>query len=874
MKKATKITTLSIILIMTLTFNIFAWPIPDTGQTKCYDNTQEIPCPQPGEPFYGQDGNYLINPPSYTKLDASGNDLPDDAASWVMVRDNVTGLIWEVKQNKDGVQDYSNPHDADNTYTWYDSNPETNGGDAGTPGDGTDTEDFINALNIENFGDLPDWRMPTKEELRLIANYGRINPAIDTKYFPNTISSAYWSSTTLSTTADAWYVYFYGGTNTNIYKDESCYVRAVRGGQSKSSAHLINNNDSTVTDTTTGLMWQQSTDGEMTWSNALSHCEILVHGEYDDWRLPDIKELISLVDNTQDSPIIDTNYFPNTLPSYYWTSTKSIDSASIAWPVFFDSDIGIGETDFYYVRAVRGGQSVILDHLIILSPAQGDRWHIGEQKVIIWKTQFIQENVRISLSRQGGKKGTFETIAESTENNGTYTLTVSGPESFNCALKIEPINEPDKGNTQSLFFICEPQNAWMTTEHTVTPAKFVVILNGQYTDGIIPIEAAWSTSDTSTASVSKYGILTGLQNGWVNVSTTFMGNSYTKGLFVYTTPEAMEAESNNTSAQSFFITEGTFYEATIPFETDTDYFKIILPSDSIIDIGFLSKSTTADLNIEILDSSETLMASTTSINGKPLIFPLGLSAGTYYVKATSAGDIDETNPYIITYKIQETLSAKTTMPLSMGGTAQSVINNFQDESLFTFTLSEPQAVKIDLTPSGDQAKYRMELLNSTGTVIDTVDCPEHAPVSLEGAYPSDTYTIRVIPLLDIDAKAQFTISLNPSNKQLETEPNDTADTSTNFNTASPISARFSDTADKDFFFFNLDSPKYLQLNFSCPESTKNFAIGIFKDSGENQIDGIETQNGTDVTLHMGLNVGKYFIRVIPLGDAETIASYT
>jgi len=49
-----------------------AGPIPDTGQTKCYDNTEEIPCPQPGEPFHGQDGNYLINPPSYTKLDASG----------------------------------------------------------------------------------------------------------------------------------------------------------------------------------------------------------------------------------------------------------------------------------------------------------------------------------------------------------------------------------------------------------------------------------------------------------------------------------------------------------------------------------------------------------------------------------------------------------------------------------------------------------------------------------------------------------------------------------------------------------------------------------------------------------------------------------
>ena len=80
----------------------FAAPVPDTGQTKCYNDTVEIPCPSPGQPFYGQDANYSINPMSYTKLDGSGNALPDSATSWVMVRDNVTGLIWEMKTNKDG----------------------------------------------------------------------------------------------------------------------------------------------------------------------------------------------------------------------------------------------------------------------------------------------------------------------------------------------------------------------------------------------------------------------------------------------------------------------------------------------------------------------------------------------------------------------------------------------------------------------------------------------------------------------------------------------------------------------------------------------------------------------------------------------------
>jgi len=87
------------IIVIHMTIAIaYSWPIPDTGQTKCYDNKNEIPCPNPGEPFYGQDGNYIINPKSYTKLDEKGNELPDDATSWVMIRDNVTGLTQEHKK--------------------------------------------------------------------------------------------------------------------------------------------------------------------------------------------------------------------------------------------------------------------------------------------------------------------------------------------------------------------------------------------------------------------------------------------------------------------------------------------------------------------------------------------------------------------------------------------------------------------------------------------------------------------------------------------------------------------------------------------------------------------------------------------------------
>ena len=112
--------------------NITLWPVPDTGQTTCYNATDVITCPQPGQSFYRQDAGYSINTPAYTKLAASCTALADTAATWAMVRDDVTGLVWEEKHAKDSAQNYTDPNDADNTYTWYDNDSATNGGNAGT----------------------------------------------------------------------------------------------------------------------------------------------------------------------------------------------------------------------------------------------------------------------------------------------------------------------------------------------------------------------------------------------------------------------------------------------------------------------------------------------------------------------------------------------------------------------------------------------------------------------------------------------------------------------------------------------------------------------------------------------------------------------
>ena len=177
----------------------------------------------------------------FVKLAQDGSLLPDTAGDWSMVQDLKTGLIWEIKNNHDFEPDYENPHDGDNTYTWYDENPQTNGGDSGTPGDGTDTADFIDLLNAEALGGFSDWRMPDCNELASIQDRARFNPAINTGYFPDTASWYYWSATTyFQFPGSACHIDFFGSKpisktaarvvilNHYGYKSIDYHARAVR----------------------------------------------------------------------------------------------------------------------------------------------------------------------------------------------------------------------------------------------------------------------------------------------------------------------------------------------------------------------------------------------------------------------------------------------------------------------------------------------------------------------------------------------------------------------------------------------------------------------------------------------------------------------
>jgi hypothetical protein len=213
---------------------------------------------------------------------------------------------------------------------------------------------YCSGLSLAGYS---DWRLPTADELQSIVDYGKASPAIDTTAFPGTQSSIYWSSTTDWFTSGAWGVLFDGGDVYGSIQYNYNYVRCVRGNSSAST--FTDNGDDTVTDQKTRLVWQQETSSSpMTWETALTYCEDLTLASQSDWRLPNIKELGSIVDRSQSSPAIDTTAFPWTQSSGYWSSTPGAGYGSSAWHVGFSGGYvgGYYKSDSGYVRCVRGGQ--------------------------------------------------------------------------------------------------------------------------------------------------------------------------------------------------------------------------------------------------------------------------------------------------------------------------------------------------------------------------------------------------------------------------------------------------------------------------------------------------------------------------------------
>lgn len=233
----------------------------DTGLLACAGEMDvELPCPQSALP--GQDAQFGrdalaqtgrlakqgggIGGFDWTKLDSAGRPLnhqqlawqnPGDeleGTRWTCVLDQVTGLMWEVKESHE-----THPRFAGHTYTWWSNQADLNGGfierfegaSCGTP-DCT-TQGYVEWLNSEGLCGFYDWRLPTVRELSSIAVLSQVIPAVDTNFFPNTLQPRFFTRDTLARDPSrAWYVYFSDGSVSFTNKSDASQVRLVRGGRS------------------------------------------------------------------------------------------------------------------------------------------------------------------------------------------------------------------------------------------------------------------------------------------------------------------------------------------------------------------------------------------------------------------------------------------------------------------------------------------------------------------------------------------------------------------------------------------------------------------------------------------------------------------
>ncbi|MBN1766883.1 MAG: DUF1566 domain-containing protein [Prolixibacteraceae bacterium] len=314
-----------------------AFKLPDTGQIKCFDDKGNYLKSTKNSLFEGQDGDFVIHPVSYKKAGYGGIDLDDSLSpknEWLITKDVNTGLMWEIKSDKnEAINPVNEIYNLNEAY------------------------EFIDKLNKYSYGGFSDWRMPNREELRSIVLYNDEIPAIDTQFFPDTQTDFYWSNNNYAPNKNMqWGIYFGYGCSI-CYSNHKFYpVRAVRGGFNPGFGNpmhynLIVNNDKTVSDVNSGLMWMQNDPGEMSLTYALSYCKKLDLGGYNDWRLPSMKEITTLIHlSCPDGNWYNKEVFADikTKPlGFYWSS--SVFMETFGWGVNFQFGY-----DGYYADRING----------------------------------------------------------------------------------------------------------------------------------------------------------------------------------------------------------------------------------------------------------------------------------------------------------------------------------------------------------------------------------------------------------------------------------------------------------------------------------------------------------------------------------------
>lgn len=214
-----------------------------------------------------------------------------------------------------------------------------------------------------------DWRLPSMQELLTIVDYSETDPTTADNIFHDSSSAYFWTSTSSEyNSSRAWFISFQTGFSGTYDKTGTWPARCVRGEPLENSNFSIVGE--TVVDTTTNLQWQDTevvTTTSRNWEDSIDYCENLILESKEDWRMPNINELVSILDYSENLPAIN-NLFVHTSGLYYWSSTIKDNDASFAQYVYFAygySGRTVSKSDNEYTRCVRGGEAGSVNPAVI-----------------------------------------------------------------------------------------------------------------------------------------------------------------------------------------------------------------------------------------------------------------------------------------------------------------------------------------------------------------------------------------------------------------------------------------------------------------------------------------------------------------------------
>ena len=338
-------TLISYCALISTTMGTATYPIVDTGQTIAFGNLQ------------GQDAHYIANAPIYRD---HGNGT---------ISDQVTGLMW--------TQD---------------------------PGEKKTYDAAVKDASKCRVGGFKDWRLPTIKELYSLiqlngtdpdpmsTDTSNLKPFIDDSIFKFTYgkeedgdriidsqfaTSTKYVSTTMHGAETMFGVNFadgrikgYGIADPRGRGAKTFYVLYVRGTSDYGINQFKDNGDGTITDEATGLTWMKADSGKgLDWPSALEYAENLKLAGHSDWRLPNAKELQSIIDytrspDTTDSAAIDPIFHCSEIMNeggekdfaHYWSSSTHVGTRSSDTAVYFAFGRSLG-----FMKDRRTGQYTLLD---------------------------------------------------------------------------------------------------------------------------------------------------------------------------------------------------------------------------------------------------------------------------------------------------------------------------------------------------------------------------------------------------------------------------------------------------------------------------------------------------------------------------------